>query len=255
MTNLEALIFDVDGTLADTEDAHRIAFNRTFHEHGLDWHWDQALYHKLLAVTGGKERILHYINQYHPPGDLPDDLTGYIAQLHADKTRCYTGMLAEGKIPLRPGVKRLLTEAHDTGMRLAIATTTSPANVEALIHYAFAPEVMGWFEVISAGDSVKAKKPAPDIYLLALQQLALAPQQCLALEDSGNGILSARAAGLETVITTNAYTHDHSFDDALIVLDQFGEPDQPFTVLQGDAHGKQFLDLALLRKLHASVYD
>lgn len=254
MPELAALIFDVDGTLADTEDAHRVAFNQTFHDAGFDWHWDPALYHKLLAVTGGKERILHYITHYQPPGELPQDLPGYIAQLHADKTRRYTDMLADGAIPLRPGVKRLLTEAHDSGMRLAIATTTSPANVEALIRYAFAPEVLDWFEVIAAGDTVKAKKPAPDIYLLALQQLALAPQQCLALEDSGNGILSARGAGLQTVITTNAYTHDHSFDDALIVLDQFGEPDQPFTVLQGDAHGKHYLDLQLLKMLHAQAY-
>jgi len=254
MSELAALIFDVDGTLADTEDAHRIAFNQTFQGAGLDWNWDPALYHKLLAVTGGKERILHYIQQYQPPGDLPEDLTGYIAKLHADKTRCYTSMLAEGRIPMRPGVKRLLTEAHETGVRLAIATTTSPANVEALIRYAFAPEVLDWFEVIAAGDAVKAKKPAPDVYLLALQQLGLPPQSCLAFEDSGNGIRSAHGAGLKSIITTNAYTHDHSFDDAIIVLDQFGEPGQPFTVLQGDARGRQYLDLDLLRILHAQAY-
>ncbi len=250
MQNPEALIFDVDGTLADTErDGHRPAFNAAFREEGLDWDWTPELYQELLSVTGGKERIRHYIEHYRPM--LPDveDLDRYIAALHRAKTRYYTEMAARGDIPLRTGVLRLLKEARDAGLRLAIATTTTPENVSALLRPFLGEALEAWFEVIAAGDIVPAKKPAPDIYHHALEELGLAPERCLAFEDSGAGLQAAHGAGLRTVVTVNDYTCDHDFGEALLVLDHFGEPDQPFQVLQGDAGGHRWMSLDLIREL------
>ena len=251
MNELKALLFDVDGTLADTErDGHRVAFNRAFAEAGLDWHWDEALYGELLAVTGGKERIRHYLDNFNTDFKRPSDLTGFITGLHAAKTRHYTEMLAEGAIPLRPGVKRLILAARDAGLRLAVATTTTPANVSALLEHALDPEAMSWFEVIAAGDVVPAKKPAPDIYIHAMEKMGLSPGECMAFEDSGNGILSSRGAGLATIVAVNGYTVDDDFSGAAIVLDHWGEPDLPFEVLAGDPGGETCLTLDLVKRLH-----
>jgi HAD superfamily hydrolase (TIGR01509 family) len=249
---LAAFIFDVDGTLADTErDGHRVAFNLAFSEAGLDWHWDVDLYGALLTVTGGKERMRHYLDCYRPDWVRPADLDSLIARLHAAKTRHYTALLAQGGIPLRPGVARLLNEARAAGIRLAIATTTTPENVTALLEHALAPEALDWFEVIAAGDVVPAKKPAPDIYHYALDRLGLQPEQCLAFEDSLNGLHAARGAGLTTVVTINDYTRDQDFTGAALVLDQLGEPDRPFAVLAATrpVNGVRCFDLALARAL------
>ena len=255
MTDLAALIFDVDGTLADTErDGHRVAFNRAFADAGLDWEWSVSLYGKLLAVTGGKERILHYLDHYNQAFSRPADLEGFIASLHASKTRHYTRMLSEGLIPLRNGVKRLLQEARAAGLRLAIATTTTPANVMALLQYSLAPDAETWFEVIAAGDIVPAKKPAPDIYLWAMEQMQLPASACLAVEDSHNGVQSAVRAGIRSIlVTTNDYTAADDFTGASLVVDRMGGPGEPFTVLSGETDGREFVDLALLRALHGAL--
>ncbi|RKZ42866.1 MAG: HAD family hydrolase [Gammaproteobacteria bacterium] len=246
---MKALIFDVDGTMAETErDAHRVAFNETFAEYKLDWHWSVELYGELLAVTGGKERIKFYLERDRPDYIPPVNLDAFIAELHQNKTAHYNELLARHPIPLRPGVRRLLEEARREGLQLAIATTTSPRNVISLLEHSLSPDSVAWFEVIAAGDIVSAKKPASDIYDYALKKLGLKAEQCIAFEDSGNGIRSARAAGLSTIITINDYTRDEDFTGASLVLEHLGEPDQPFTVLSGDVGDAGYVDLALLRR-------
>ena len=247
---LKALIFDVDGTLADTEkDGHRVAFNSAFKAAGLDWEWDEELYGKLLAVTGGKERMNYYLDNFNTTFERPDNLQEMIAELHKSKTGYYTKLLGEGAIPLRPGVKRLIQDARDAGLRLAIATTTTPENVTALLENTLGKESIDWFEVIAAGDIVPAKKPASDIYDWALKEMKLDAADCLAFEDSENGILSSQGADLKTIITVNDYTLDHDFTGAAIVLNHMGEPDMPFSVITGDADCHSCITLDLLKQL------
>jgi beta-phosphoglucomutase-like phosphatase (HAD superfamily) len=252
---LVALIFDVDGTLANTErDGHRVAFNRAFAEAGLPWHWDVVLYSELLAVTGGKERMRHYLERHRPDWPRPVDLDALIARLHAAKTRHYTALLAEGVIGLRPGVRRLLTETRASGLRLAIATTTTPDNVTALLRAALGPEGESWFEVIGSGDVVPAKKPAPDIYYYVLERLGLPAAACLAFEDSENGLRAAHAAGLKTIVAVNDYTRSQDFSGATIVLDGFGDPDAPCTVLSGTPLGSAgYIGIEHLYRLHGAT--
>ena len=250
---LKALLFDVDGTLADTErDGHRPAFNAAFREFGLDWDWDVPLYGELLAVTGGKERMKYYIERFRPDYVKPADFDEMIAELHKAKTRHYTALLAEGGIPLRPGVERLLREAREAGLILGVATTTTPENVTALLRHSLAEDGADWFAVIAAGDIVPAKKPAADIYVWALEQLKLSPEECLAFEDSENGIRASLGAGLKTVVTVNDYTLDHDFTGALAVLSDLGEADVPYRRLDAPGNDEQGLvDVALLRTWHA----
>jgi len=251
MAELKALIFDVDGTLAETErDAHRVAFNDTFAENKLDWDWSVELYGELLAVTGGKERMKFYLERYRPDFPRPNDLDGFVAELHKQKTAHYTNLLVQHPIPLRPGVRRLLEEARREGIRLAIATTTTPQNVTSLLENSLAPESLDWFEVIAAGNAVPDKKPAPDIYHYALEKLELPAENCIAFEDSQNGIRSAIAANLSTLITVSDYTRNEDFSGALLVLNHLGEPEQPFTVLAGESGEASYVDLAMLRRLH-----
>ena len=259
---LAALIFDVDGTLADTErDGHRVAFNAAFAERGLSWDWTPELYGELLAVTGGKERIQYYVERWRSDFRAPSDFDAFVADLHAAKTRHYAQLLRSGGIPLRPGVRRLLAEARSEGLRLAIATTTTPVNVEILIETTLGPQALSWFEVIGAGDVVAAKKPAPDIYDHVLRAMKLLPHGCLAFEDSSNGLRAARDAGIPCLVTVNDYTRDQNFSGAVAVLDGFGESGRPARVLDGRGTSGDasrwpaglVVDVAMLRTLSDSA--
>lgn len=250
MLKPKALIFDVDGTLADTErDGHRVAFNRAFADAGLDWYWDVETYGVLLQVTGGKERIRYFIENFQPAFEVPTDLDACIRGIHQFKTRHYVALLQTGAIPLRPGVERLLREARSAGLRLGIATTTTVENVSALLAETLGPESITWFDVIAAGDVVAGKKPAPDIFQYALREMNLFAHECMAFEDSENGLLSSLQAGLKTIVTVNEYTRNDKFGGAAIVLDQLGEPGSDFAVIHGDAGNATLVDVALINKL------
>ncbi|MGV2826767.1 HAD family hydrolase [Myxosarcina sp. GI1(2024)] len=246
MSQLQALIFDVDGTLADTErDGHRVAFNRAFAEAGLDWHWSIDLYGKLLAISGGKERIKFYLQQEHPNFKPDENLADFIAKLHQIKSKYYQQLLASGKISFRTGITRLITAARAKLIRLAIATTSSLKNTMALLQHLNSD----WFELIAAGDIVPHKKPAPDIYNYVLEQMNLSPQNCLVFEDSQHGLQAASAAEIKTIVTVNDYTKDQDFSQAALVLNHLGEPEKPFEILQGNCHNHNYLDLDSLKKL------
>lgn len=220
MSALKALIFDVDGTLADTETAHMAAFNQAFADEGLDWHWDLALYTELLAISGGKERMLHYWKQQHP--DIKDidggGLQDTIERLHAIKTAAYEHAVQQGQVQLRPGVLALIQAAHAQGLRLAIATTTSPINIAVLLRGAIGPDWKDLFAVIEDASTAPKKKPHPQVYLQTLSRLGLQAAECLAFEDSSNGLQAALGAGLQTIITPNSFTQHHDFARASQVL-------------------------------------
>lgn len=220
MGALKALVFDVDGTLADTEMAHLAAFNHAFAEEGLDWHWDEPNYTKLLEISGGKERMLHYWKQVHP--DVKDidggGLQDTIDRLHAMKTAAYENAVQSGAVQLRPGVLNLIQKAHQAGLRLAIATTTSPVNIAVLLRNAIGPDWKELFAVIEDASTAPKKKPHPQVYSQTLTRLALTGADCLAFEDSSNGLRAAVSAGLPVIVTPNSFTSHHDFAGALKVL-------------------------------------
>ena len=217
---LKALIFDVDGTLADTESAHMAAFNQAFAELGLDWVWTDDMYLDLLHVSGGKERILHYWQQRDPAilqADAPA-LQAQVNRLHALKTVAYEQAVNCGAVRLRPGVLNLIDEARQADLQLAIATTTSPANIAALLRHAMGADWRLNFSAIGDAGTAPIKKPHPQVYLQVLDALKLPGAQCLALEDSSNGLQAAMAAGIATIITPNPFTAHHDFTGALRVV-------------------------------------
>jgi beta-phosphoglucomutase-like phosphatase (HAD superfamily) len=219
-TTLQALIFDVDGTLADTERAHLAAFNHAFSEVGMGWVWDEALYTELLDISGGKERILHYWKSTRADMREVDSmaLNDTVNRLHEIKTAAYEAAVNDGAVSLRPGVLKLMDEALAQGLQLAIATTTSPVNIAALLRRAVGADWRLNFTAIGDASTAPIKKPHPQVYLQMLAALKLKPAECLALEDSSNGLRSATAAGLATIITPTTYTAHHDFGAALRVV-------------------------------------
>jgi HAD superfamily hydrolase (TIGR01509 family) len=205
------------------------------------------LYKELLEIAGGKERIQFYCDRYQPTFVPPTDT--WIAQLHAAKNQHYQQMLNDGLIPLRPGVRRLIQEAREEGIRLAIATTSRLDNVVMLLETALEADSPEWFEVIAAGDIVPAKKPAPDIYQYVLQAMNLSPDACLAIEDSNQGLRASTAAGLKTVITTNHYTQDQNFTTAALTLNHLGDLNRPCEPIDASLIRSTCFDLALARDL------
>ncbi len=213
---LQAIIFDVDGTLAETEELHRRAFNETFADQGLGWLWTKTDYHRLLKTTGGKERTARHMAEIGA-----DPASVDIAALHRAKTARYVALMAAGEIALRPGIADIMQTARAAGLRLAIATTTSRPNVDALCNAIFQRPADTVFDVIAAGDEVAAKKPAPDVYLLALQRLGLPATAAIALEDSLNGLRSAKAAGLTCIVSPGDYTREEDLTAADQLIDSF----------------------------------
>ena len=227
---MSALVFDCDGVLADTErDGHRPAFNQTFREFGLPVEWSEEEYAVKLQIAGGKERMASLLTrEFVAANGLPEDSAGQAAEVarwHKRKTAIYTEMVAAGKLPPRPGIRRIITAAQDDGWKLAVASTSAEASVRAILERAAGPERAARFDVVLAGDVVEHKKPAPDIYLMALERLHVPAAETLVIEDSRNGLLAATAAGLRCVMTVNGYTEEEDSSEAILVVSSLGDPD------------------------------
>ncbi|HTO47594.1 MAG TPA: HAD-IA family hydrolase [Burkholderiales bacterium] len=249
-----ALIFDVDGTLADTEEAHRRAFNAAFLAHGLAWEWSPSLYGDLLGVTGGKERIGKYLESLPVPEAEKASLRRLVPLVHSTKTRLFAEFVEMGNVPLRPGVARLIAEARAAAVPLGIASTTTPANVNTLLTRALGLGALSWFGAIATGDVVANKKPAPDIYRLALGTLRLPADGCVAIEDSALGVRAAKAAGLYTVAVPTRWTVAQDLSVADLVLPSLGDLQHPLdAAAAARIGGATMLGLAQLGALLATV--
>ena len=221
----KALIFDCDGVLGDTEQfGHLPAFNQMWRELGVPWEWSVEEYGRKLKIGGGKKRMLSLFDEPAFLAACPGARREMVAEWHKRKSAIYKEIIASGKIPPRPGVKRLSEEALEAGWTLAVASTSAPESVEAVLGHAVGPATAARFSLVLAGDCVKAKKPAPDIYLLAAEKLAVGPAQCVVVEDSSNGLMAAVAAGMKCVVTVSGYTKEEDFTGAAIVLSSLGDP-------------------------------
>ena len=230
MKLLKALIFDIDGTVAETEELHRKAYNCVFSEEGISWTWSKELYKDLLKVTGGRERLKHYEDNVATKKYNLD--TNEILRIHTKKNKQYNEWVNEGLLQLRPGIKTLIYKAREKNIQLAISTSTSLMNVKSLFKNCFGKEPHNLFKTIATGDMVKKKKPDPELYLLALRQLSLDPIQCIALEDSNNGLISAKKANIKTICSPSLYHSDDNFGKSDYICEEFTEDKLPIELRQ-----------------------
>lgn len=228
MSKLKALVFDCDGVLAETErDGHRVAFNRAFRQAGIDAEWSVEEYKELVKISGGKERMKHYFK------DKIDNEK--IAELHKLKTSIFMEMSEAGQLPGRTGIKRIIKEAHDAGLLLFVCSTSNEKSVSSLLRANVGEEYFGWFTELFCGDIVKEKKPAPDIYNLVKEKHHLLPEECFVVEDSRNGLLAAKAAGMHCVVTPSFYSADEDFTEADLVVSSLGDPgESKITIIKGN---------------------
>jgi HAD superfamily hydrolase (TIGR01509 family) len=221
---LQALIFDVDGTIADTEEVHRQAFNAAFLAMDLGWSWGADEYMSLLKVSGGTERLSHYISILRLSPAEKQRLSGLVPAIHREKTRLYYELIGDGRAAARPGVARLMGEAREAGVKLALAATSTTANVEALVSAVLGAKALGWFGAVASADEVAQKKPAPDLYRRIVGTLRVPADGCVAIEDSANGVLAAKGAGLYTIATPSRWTATQDFSQADLVQPSLDEP-------------------------------
>jgi len=228
---LKAIFFDQDGVIIDTErDGHRVSFNETFKEFGFSFEWGVTEYHELLQISGGKERMKHYLQTkgFGKPV-LPEQADDLIARMHKRKTALFIEMVESGRLPLRPGIHRFMLEAVAAGLKLGVCTTSNEKAAHA-IAYQILQDIP--FEVVLAGDVVEKKKPAPDIYKLGLDKTGLSPADVFVVEDSRNGVLAGKAAGLRVLATTNVYTEKEDLSPADVIVSCLGDPDGEKAVLR-----------------------
>lgn len=244
----KGIVFDMDGTLADTEEIHRLAFNAAFAEYTLDWRWSFETYKDLLKISGGRERIIYYIDTL-PEATEFENKRDFARQLHKRKSEIYRELLVSENIKCRTGVMRLVDEAKSYGIKLAIATSSSKANVETVITNAVGSNGLDFFDTVISSDVVEDKKPCPIVYQMALSGLGLEHDECVAFEDTTNGSAAAQHASLKTIITTHEYTTDNDFLDAALVVDSLGEPNKPFNVQYGETFGKHYVDIELIEAI------
>lgn len=252
MKEIKALFFDQDGTIIDTEkDGHRVAFNKAFQEFGFDIQWDVDTYYKLLEVAGGKERMRHYL---HTKGFgkpvAPEDEDQLIIDLHKKKTEIFIELIKSGSLPLRPGIHRLMKEANERGISISVCTTAAPESANAVVNTQL-PDIQ--FDHILAGDIIKNKKPAPDIYNLAMEKSGFGPDECVAIEDSSVGLRAGLAAGLPVVVTTSTYTKEEDFTGADLIVTRLGDVDgKQAEVMKGEI-GDQFAGAITLDHIQRAV--
>ena len=250
MSKIKAVFFDQDGVIIDTErDGHRVAFNQTFKDFGYDFEWDVDYYHELLQVAGGKERMKHHLRTKGFGVEIPEEeVDDLIKKMHKHKTAVFVELIESGKLPLRPGVKRLMKEVNDAGLLLGICTTSNEKAAQAVVN-GLLSDIK--FEFVLAGDIVSKKKPDPEIYNLALEKSGFAPDECIVIEDSRNGVLAARAAGLNIVATTNIYTASEDLSDANIKVTCLGDVDGEKGELKAGGEGIDYDGVLRLEQLMA----
>ena len=249
MRKLKAIIFDMDGTLAATEETHRQAFNEAFKEFHTPFQWSVSEYIQLLSISGGKERIFKFLKLQNFNVPENEKLRDYTLRIHQRKSEIYRKKLIAGHIGLRNGVERLIKEARQKGISMAIATCTSKANVEVVLKSVLGEDALSYFETLVSSDLVADKKPSPAVYQYALANLGLKPEHCIVLEDTSNGNRAALSAGIKTVVTTHPLTVDEDFTGASLVVDQLGEPEKHFTVSSGNSYGAGYVEVDLLEKI------
>jgi HAD superfamily hydrolase (TIGR01509 family) len=248
MSEIKAVFFDQDGVIIDTErDGHRVAFNQTFKDFGFDFEWDEDYYHELLQIAGGKERMKQHLNtkgfgKEIDPGEV-DDL---IQRMHKHKTAAFVELIESGQLPLRPGIKRFMKEINDKGLVLGVCTTSNEKAANAVAKGVLADIK---FDFVLAGDIVSKKKPDPEIYNLALEKSGLRPEECLVIEDSRNGVLAARAAGMFVIATTNPYTEKEDLSDAHIIVTCLGDADGEKGILKKGGEGLDYNGILHLEQL------
>ena len=217
-TRLRALLWDVDGTLAETErDGHRVAFNLAFEAHQLPWRWDEAHYGALLAITGGRERLLADMATRADAPGTAGEREALAREVHALKNLRYAELVHDARLPLRPGVADLIEEARSAGLRQAITTTTSRSNVDALLRVHLGPHWQDHFAAVVCGEDVQRKKPDPEVFVCALKELGLGPLEAVALEDSPGGVAAARAADVPVIVTRSAYFESATLEGAIAI--------------------------------------
>ncbi|MFT4046069.1 MAG: HAD-IA family hydrolase [Solimonas sp.] len=255
--SLKAVLFDVDGTLADTEAlGHRPAYNRAFRSLDLPFRWGPRLYRKLLKQPGGRERLKHYLQHYRPElageaAEAEQNVDAWVAKVHALKSHYFKRYMRHGRVPLRPGIARIMREARQSGLRLAIVTNASLKTLKPVLKYSMGPELAAEVEVITSGEEVQRKKPAPDLYQLAMRRLNLQAHECIALEDSQMGLEAATAAGVAAVVTINRDTLQQDFSKAALVVSSLGEPGAPTHLLKGRLDGLPWVTIDTLRAILA----
>ncbi|MEZ7898365.1 MAG: HAD-IA family hydrolase [Flaviflexus sp.] len=233
---MNALIFDCDGVLADTElDGHLVAFNETFEHFGLPFRWSQDEYARLLAVGGGKERFIAYVKEN--PGleeTLPEPLDEFVLKIHKEKSQRYVERVENGLLPGRPGIARIISEALDAGWKVAVASTSALKSVEAVLTAVIGPEQRERLSGVFAGDMVPAKKPAPDIYLMAMDEIGADKDTTVIVEDSNTGAKAAAAANTRYIVTLSTFTVNEEFPQATTVLSNLGVPGEPASIREGE---------------------
>ena len=244
---LQALILDVDGTIAETADLHRQAWNQAFARLGIGWYWTRAIFSRLLPLPDGVARLRAFAM-----GADPGQLTGLLGgdnlrQLLAEKTTAFAQVLRQGAARPRPGVIRLIEEARNANLPIAAVSTGSRIDFDLLLFHAIGYDALGWFDCVRTRDDCPAQPDATGPYQAVIQAMGLTPPRCLAIDDSAEGVNAAASCGLQVLATPGLYTSSHRFDSAALVLSDLGRPDAPFDVIRGDANGHQFTSLHALR--------